>query len=64
MFRAILPRVISTEARLQKSPIRWKATAPPLAKAPEKIEVFVDDIPVMVYPGTTVLQVIHLKILI
>lgn len=28
------------------------------AKAPEKIEVFIDDQPVMVLPGTTVLQVI------
>jgi NADH dehydrogenase (ubiquinone) Fe-S protein 1 len=27
------------------------------AKAPEKIEVFIDDQPVMVLPGTTVLQV-------
>lgn len=27
------------------------------AKAPEKIEVFVDDIPVHVEPGTTILQV-------
>jgi NADH dehydrogenase (ubiquinone) Fe-S protein 1 len=26
------------------------------AKAPEKIEVFIDDQPVMVAPGTTVLQ--------
>lgn len=31
------------------------ATAVP-AKAPEKFEVFIDDIPVMVEPGTTVLQ--------
>lgn len=30
------------------------------SKAPEKIEVFIDDQPVMVLPGTTVLQVIFL----
>uniref|UniRef100_U5EWU1 NADH-ubiquinone oxidoreductase 75 kDa subunit, mitochondrial n=1 Tax=Corethrella appendiculata TaxID=1370023 RepID=U5EWU1_9DIPT len=44
---------------LQSAPIRYiivrtSATVP--AKAPEKIEVFVDDKPVLVDPGTTVLQ--------
>lgn len=43
------PRVITS--------VRAKsAIAATLSKAPEKIEVFVDDIPVMVVPGTTVLQ--------
>lgn len=35
--------------------VRTTATTP--AKAPEKIEVFVDDQSVLVEPGTTVLQV-------
>lgn len=35
--------------------VRTTATTP--AKAPEKIEVFVDDKSVLVEPGTTVLQV-------
>ena len=41
--------VLVTSTRLQSN-------AP--AKAPEKIEVFIDDQPVMVLPGTTVLQVL------
>lgn len=39
-------------AQLLYPSIRGTAT-----KAPEKIEVFIDDKPVMVDPGTTVLQV-------
>lgn len=41
---------------LQTSAVVTSAPSP----APEKFEVFVDDIPVQVLPGTTVLQV-HLK---
>lgn len=40
-------RAVRTSAMVAQTP----------AKAPEKIEVFVDDIPVQVVPGTTVLQV-------
>lgn len=39
------------------SPKHVRFTATSVAKAPEKIEVFVDGISVMVDPGTTVLQV-------
>ncbi|EDW62374.2 uncharacterized protein Dvir_GJ16774 [Drosophila virilis] len=42
----IASRAVRTSAIMAQTP----------AKAPEKIEVFVDDIPVMVLPGTTVLQ--------
>ena len=62
MFRASLTKIIA-----QKTPLRCagaclrssssSATAAPLAKAPEKLEVFIDDKPVMVDPGTTILQV-------
>lgn len=51
--------------RLPLSPIRCFSSTlmlkaePSIQKMPEKIEVFVDDIPVMVDPGTTVLQVDH-----
>lgn len=34
------------------------------AKAPEKIEVFVDDIPVHVEPGTTILQVSNCEVIL
>lgn len=44
----IASKAVRTSAALAQTP----------AKAPEKIEVFVDDIPVKVAPGTTVLQVI------
>lgn len=37
--------------------VRTSSSAATPAKAPEKIEVFVDDQSVMVEPGTTVLQV-------
>lgn len=43
----IASKAVRTSAALAQTP----------AKAPEKIEVFVDDIPVKVAPGTTVLQV-------
>lgn len=43
----IASRAVRTSAVVAQTP----------AKAPEKIEVFVDDIPVKVLPGTTVLQV-------
>lgn len=35
----------------------WVGAARAQSSAPEKIEVFIDDQPVMVAPGTTVLQV-------
>lgn len=35
----------------------WAGAVRTQSSAPEKIEVFIDDQPVMVAPGTTVLQV-------
>lgn len=58
MLRAPLTRAIALATPSRAAPlvaIRSSSNAP--AKAPEKIEVFVDDQPVMVLPGTTVLQV-------
>ena len=61
MLRAPLTRAIfmaqlpSRAGLLFTSMSRAQSNAP--AKAPEKIEVFIDDVPVMVAPGTTVLQV-------
>lgn len=57
MFRAPLVRALalSSPTRAVLTSVRTKSAAAP-APAPEKIEVFVDDISVMVVPGTTVLQ--------
>lgn len=58
MLRVPLARAVClTHASkvLAATSTRFQSNAP--AKAPEKIEVFIDDHPVMVLPGTTVLQV-------
>lgn len=51
MFRIPVVRVLPNAAKAVCSPKRCAATG-----APEKFEVFVDDKPVLVEPGTTVLQ--------
>jgi tRNA A37 threonylcarbamoyladenosine synthetase subunit TsaC/SUA5/YrdC len=62
MLRAPLSRTILAAqstcraSLLSTTANRSQSNAP--AKAPEKIEVFIDDQPVQVLPGTTVLQVI------
>lgn len=60
MLRSPLKRALSlgvpTRALVGVSVVQHRGTAN-VAKAPEKIEVFVDGISVMVDPGTTVLQV-------
>lgn len=55
MFRAPLVRSLALASPTRVA-VRAAVTTP--AKAPEKIEVFVDDQSVFVEPGTTVLQVI------
>jgi NADH dehydrogenase (ubiquinone) Fe-S protein 1 len=61
MFRAPLTRACLLAQSQKRAGLlftttsRTQSNAP--AKAPEKIEVFIDDQPVMVLPGTTVLQV-------
>ncbi len=50
-----LAQASSRTGVLATSSKRLQSNAP--VKAPEKIEVFIDDQPVMVAPGTTVLQV-------
>lgn len=62
MFRVTITRALAlpsltpqnTVVRLSPCNVLCKGYAD---KAPEKIEVFIDDKPVMVFPGTTVLQV-------
>ena len=60
MLRGPLLRAIvlakPSKASISILDARSNSSATPM-KAPEKIEVFVDDQPVMVDPGTTVLQV-------
>lgn len=59
MFRTSLAKALVTSSRNgSRIIINVRATATTPAKAPEKIEVFVDDQSVWVEPGTTVLQVI------
>lgn len=53
MLRAPLSKALPNAVKAVCSPKRGSTT---LAKAPEKIEVFIDDKSVMVEPGTTVLQ--------
>lgn len=55
MFRVCLSKAINGSNGRLVLGIRASSTTP--AKAPEKIEVFVDDQSVLVEPGTTVLQV-------
>lgn len=64
MIRAPLTKALSLGAntspihKIAAAAFRTTAVAAQTpAKAPEKIEVFVDDIPVHVEPGTTILQV-------
>lgn len=57
MLRVCLAKSLNeTNGRLMLT-VRASSSAATLAKAPEKIEVFVDDQSVLVEPGTTVLQV-------
>lgn len=55
MLRVPLARAVCLTHSSRVLAARLQSNAP--AKAPEKIEVFIDDQPVMVAPGTTVLQV-------
>lgn len=55
MLRVPIQRALVRASTSLNSAIRTTGNAP--AKAPEKIEVFIDDKPVMVEPGTTILQV-------
>lgn len=55
MFRTSLAKALTGANGRVLLCVRATATTP--AKAPEKIEVFVDDQSVWVEPGTTVLQV-------
>lgn len=54
MLRVPISKALPNAVKAVCSPKRGSTT---LAKAPEKIEVFIDDKSVMVEPGTTVLQV-------
>jgi NADH dehydrogenase (ubiquinone) Fe-S protein 1 len=58
MLRAPLTRAIALANPGRSSTLlnHARSSSTP-AKAPEKIEVFIDDQPVSVIPGTTVLQV-------
>lgn len=55
MLRTSLNKILNGAFRSQQIYILSRASSD-VAKKPEKIEVFIDDKPVMVEPGTTVLQ--------
>lgn len=57
MFRVCLAKSLNGSNGRMMLAVRASSAAATPAKAPEKIEVFVDDQSVMVEPGTTVLQV-------
>jgi NADH dehydrogenase (ubiquinone) Fe-S protein 1 len=57
MIRSPLLRILRCNPTATLVRCKASAAAPVPAKAPEKIEVFIDDQSVMVDPGTTVLQV-------
>ena len=60
MFRAPLVKALTLGKPIKGVSLAIRCTANASAtpaKAPQKIEVFVDDQPVLVDPGTTVLQV-------
>lgn len=60
MAEMLLLRVGKSVTRLSLVGVRANSSTAAVAKAPEKIEVFVDDQSVFVEPGTTVLQVTNL----
>lgn len=55
MLRVPIHRALIRAGATTRQAVRATASAP--VKAPEKIEIFIDDKPVMVDPGTTILQV-------
>lgn len=57
MLRVPIHRALIRAGTTRTTAIRSTGTVP--AKAPEKIEIFIDDKPVLVDPGTTILQVSH-----
>lgn len=59
----LLLRVGKSFTRLSLVGVRANSSTAAVAKAPEKIEVFVDDQSVLVEPGTTVLQVSSSEVL-
>ena len=56
MLRTPLTRALSLGSPTRAIALAVQRTSTSVAKAPEKIEVFVDDKSVFVDPGTTVLQ--------
>lgn len=59
MLRLPIHRALIRAGASTRAAVRSTGTVP--AKAPEKIEVFIDDKPVLVDPGTTILQVITIQ---
>lgn len=59
MLRQPLTRALALSSPSRAAPVAARRYAE-VASQPEKVEVFIDDKPVYVLPGTTVLQVLFL----
>lgn len=57
MLRQPLTRALTLSSPVRAAPLAARSYAAQAQPPPEKIEVFIDDKPVQVLPGTTILQV-------
>lgn len=57
MLRQPLSRALALTSPVRAAPLTARRFADQVQAQPEKVEVFIDDQPVHVVPGTTVLQV-------
>lgn len=57
MLRQPLSRALALSSPTRSAPLAARRFADQVQSQPDKVEVFIDDKPVHVLPGTTVLQV-------
>lgn len=57
MLRQPLCRALALSSPARVAPLASRSYSSPVPADPEKVEVFINDKPVYVAPGTTVLQV-------
>lgn len=57
MLRQPLSRALTLSSPVRAAPLAARPYAAQVQPPPEKFEVFIDDKPVQVLPGTTILQV-------
>lgn len=64
MLRQPLTRALALKSPTRAAPLAARCQATQIQPQPEKVEVFIDDKPVYVLPGTTILQASCLKMLL